>query len=100
MIGHPYFRTRPANSVGRTSAPTSRRTSYSAPASPSEWNHGLGEIITALLRHGMQISALEEHDSIPGGPARQMALGADGEWRLAQRTRARAAELHAAGDQT
>lgn len=48
-----------------------------------EWNHGLGEIITALLRHGMQISALEEHDSIPWEALPgQMALGADGEWRL------------------
>ncbi|MDH0143307.1 class I SAM-dependent methyltransferase [Aquipseudomonas alcaligenes] len=48
-----------------------------------EWNHGLGEIITALLRHGMQLSALEEHDSIPWEALPgQMALGADGEWRL------------------
>jgi len=30
-----------------------------------EWNHGLGEIFTALLDAGMQITALTEHDSVP-----------------------------------
>src|SRR6266581_7749781 len=29
------------------------------------WNHGLGEIVTALLDAGMQITALTEHDSVP-----------------------------------
>lgn len=47
------------------------------------WNHGLGEIITALLSHGMQITALEEHQSLPWNalPGR-MSQHADGEWRL------------------
>jgi hypothetical protein len=30
-----------------------------------EWNHGLGEIIAALLAEGMRITAIEEHDSVP-----------------------------------
>src|SRR5215472_5660274 len=30
-----------------------------------EWNHGLGEIITALLDAGLLITALTEHDSVP-----------------------------------
>ena len=30
-----------------------------------EWNHGLGEIITALLAHGMRLTGLTEHDSVP-----------------------------------
>ncbi|WJN61080.1 hypothetical protein OH686_20235 [Pseudomonas sp. SO81] len=48
-----------------------------------EWNHGLGEIISALLRHGLDISGLEEHDSIPWEALPgQMVLGEDGEWRL------------------
>ena len=29
------------------------------------WNHGLGEIITALMDAGMQLTLLEEHDSVP-----------------------------------
>lgn len=30
-----------------------------------EWNHGIGEIVTALLHNGMQITMLEEHDTVP-----------------------------------
>ncbi|WP_342245532.1 class I SAM-dependent methyltransferase [Pseudomonas sp. OTU5201] len=48
-----------------------------------EWNHGLGEVVTALLRHGLQLTALEEHDSIPWEalPGRMVRDDA-GEWRL------------------
>ncbi len=50
-----------------------------------EWNHGLGEVITALLRNGLRITALEEHQSIPWEALPgQMALGDDGEWRLVE----------------
>ena len=48
-----------------------------------EWNHGLGEVISALLRHGLNLVAMEEHDSIPWEALPgQMTLGNDGEWRL------------------
>lgn len=48
-----------------------------------EWNHGMGEIISALLSHGMQITGLMEHDSIPWEALPgQMSCGKDGEWRL------------------
>jgi len=48
-----------------------------------DWNHGLGEIISALLRHGMRLTALIEHSSIPWDALPgQMSLGEDGEWRL------------------
>jgi len=30
-----------------------------------EWNRGFGEIITALLDQGLQLTALEEHQSVP-----------------------------------
>jgi SAM-dependent methyltransferase len=30
-----------------------------------EWNHGLGEIVTALLDAGMSVTLLEEHQSVP-----------------------------------
>ncbi len=49
-----------------------------------EWNHGIGEIITALLSEGMAITAFTEHDSVPWEALPgQMTLGGDGEWRLA-----------------
>ena len=30
-----------------------------------EWNHGIGEIITAVLEAGLELTAFEEHDSVP-----------------------------------
>jgi SAM-dependent methyltransferase len=47
------------------------------------WNHGLGEIVSALLSRGLQISCLVEHESIPwdGLPGQMQAIGA-GEFRL------------------
>lgn len=48
-----------------------------------EWNHGLGEIISALLKHGMAITALVEHDSLPWEALPGRMVGDDaGEWRL------------------
>ena len=48
-----------------------------------EWNHGLGEIITALLDAGLAITAFTEHDSIPwsGLPGKMEPIGG-GEYRL------------------
>jgi SAM-dependent methyltransferase len=50
------------------------------------WNHGLGEIITALLDVGMQLTAFEEHDSVPWEalPGQMERIGG-GEYRLADR---------------
>jgi len=33
-----------------------------------EWNHGIGEIVTALLEAGLTLTMLVEHDSVPGRP--------------------------------
>jgi hypothetical protein len=30
-----------------------------------EWNHGLGEIVTALLDEGLELTGLLEHDTVP-----------------------------------
>ena len=50
------------------------------------WNHGLGEIVTALLDHGLTITGLVEHDSVPWEalPGRMTAIDG-GEMRLADR---------------
>jgi SAM-dependent methyltransferase len=51
-----------------------------------EWNHGLGEVVTALLDVGMRLTMLVEHDSVPWmALPEQMRLGEDGEWRLVDR---------------
>ncbi|MEF9900824.1 MAG: class I SAM-dependent methyltransferase [Pseudomonas sp.] len=48
-----------------------------------EWSHGLGEVVTALLHQGMQITALVEHDSIPWEALPgQMSKNSAGEWSL------------------
>lgn len=51
------------------------------------WNHGIGEVVTALLSRGLRITMLEEHTSVPwdalGDGA--MAEDEDGEWRLVER---------------
>jgi len=51
-----------------------------------EWNHGLGEIVTALLSEGLQITGLTEHDSVPWEAIEgQMTKDDRGEWRLTER---------------
>jgi hypothetical protein len=52
-----------------------------------EFNHGIGEIVTALLRVGMEVTAFEEHDSVPWQAIGegQMELIGGGEYRLIDR---------------
>ncbi|MEO6144952.1 MAG: class I SAM-dependent methyltransferase [Dermatophilaceae bacterium] len=50
------------------------------------WNHGLGEIATALIAEGLQITGLIEHDSVPWeAMIGQMTKDDRGEWRLTDR---------------
>jgi SAM-dependent methyltransferase len=65
-ITYPYFETE-----GIHFSESQSYVSHDEPlASPDtiSFNHGLGEIVSALLAAGMQISALEEHDSAPYNP--------------------------------
>jgi SAM-dependent methyltransferase len=62
----------------------------SAPLTDAEnhsWNHGMGEIVTALLDAGLVLTGLLEHASVPWNPlpAGAMRRGDDGEWRLLDR---------------
>ena len=61
-----------------------------------EWNHGLGEIVTALLDEGLELTALAEHETVPwealpGMMEQVEVLPADAsggpvlEWRLTDR---------------
>ncbi|HTJ35736.1 MAG TPA: class I SAM-dependent methyltransferase [Dactylosporangium sp.] len=50
------------------------------------WNHGIGEIVTALLAEGMELTMLQEHDSVPWVPLPGFMVGDEqGEYRLAER---------------
>ncbi len=48
------------------------------------WNHGIGEIITAVLNNGMELTAFEEHRSVPWNPLPEGMMTCDdrGEWSL------------------
>ena len=52
----------------------------------AEWNHGLGEIIQAVLDAGMDVTGLVEHQSVPWEAlrGRMERVGLD-EWRLSDR---------------
>jgi SAM-dependent methyltransferase len=52
-----------------------------------EWNHGLGQIFSALTEAGLTLTAFEEHDSAPWDPLPGYCEPAahDGEFRLADR---------------
>jgi SAM-dependent methyltransferase len=51
-----------------------------------EWNHGLGEIVTALIDAGMAVTGLTEHDTVPWQALPgQMRLVENGEWQLVDR---------------
>ncbi|MGP0172125.1 class I SAM-dependent methyltransferase [Pseudomonas sp. NCHU5208] len=84
-IAHPYFEQ--AEPLVWNDEQSYVQTDATLTASVThEWNHGLGEIITALLQQGMQLTALEEHDCLPWEALPgQMQPGTDGEWRLRER---------------
>jgi SAM-dependent methyltransferase len=47
------------------------------------FNHGLGQVVTALIDSGMRLNSLEEHDSAPWNPFEDAAIEVgDGEYRL------------------
>ncbi len=85
VVEHPYFE-REEPSVwddGGTYVETDVEFSTTT---THEWNHGLGEVVTALMAHGMSISGLVEHDSVPWDalPGQMERIGG-GEYRLRDR---------------
>jgi SAM-dependent methyltransferase len=63
------------------------RGSYADPTAPTEglvehgWDHGLGEIVTALIEAGLRLEFLHEFDFVEW-PVGFLVQGADGRWRL------------------
>jgi SAM-dependent methyltransferase len=85
VVDYPYFE-RPEPSVWtedgtyvETDATFTHNTTHS-------WNHGLGEIVTALIAHGLDLTMLVEHDSAPWAAIPGQVTKDDaGEWRLTDR---------------
>jgi len=82
---YPYFETAEPvmyESKG-TYVPTEAQFQHNWSAS---WNHGIGEIITALLDAGLRLTQFVEHRSVPWQALPgAMICDADGEWRLTDR---------------
>jgi SAM-dependent methyltransferase len=87
-LGHPYFEMSDASVWGEGEEGTTYVQTDQVFTSnvTHEWNHGLGEIVTALLEADMVLTMLEEHDSVPWEALPgHMTLLEGGEWRLTDR---------------
>jgi SAM-dependent methyltransferase len=85
VVGWPYFE-QPEPYVELDGGTYVTTDTTFATTTAYSWNHGLGEIVTALLDAGMELTGLTEHDSVPWEALPgQMVLDAEaGEWRLAE----------------
>ena len=84
-LEHPYFHDRTGTVWDEPGTYVRTETTFAHTRSHN-WNHGLGEIVTALLEAGMRLTGLVEHDSVPWEALPgQMVDAGGGEWRLADR---------------
>ncbi|SCG53448.1 Methyltransferase domain-containing protein [Micromonospora halophytica] len=85
VVDHPYFE-RPEPTVWDEHGTYVDTDTTFRHNTTHEWNHGLGEVVTALLDAGLELTMLVEHDSAPWDalPGRQVK-DAHGEWRLTDR---------------
>ncbi len=85
VVGYPYFETPEALifDEGGTYVETDATFQHNVTHS---WNHGLGEIVTALLDQGLTLTMLEEHESVPwDAQPGQMTRDQLGEYRFTNR---------------
>ncbi|MGH3273137.1 MAG: class I SAM-dependent methyltransferase [Streptosporangiaceae bacterium] len=84
VIEYPYFEREEPTSYEQDGTYVTTETSFQHNVS-HEWNHGLGEMVTALLAEGMIITGLAEHDSVPWNALPGQMAEADGEYRMSDR---------------
>src|SRR5262249_51198703 len=83
-VAYPYFETGEPMVFDEPETYVETETSFAHTVSHS-WNHGLGEIVSALLAEGLRLTMLEEHDSVPWKALNDcMVVDEAGEWRLAE----------------
>jgi SAM-dependent methyltransferase len=85
VVGYPYFEHEEpfVDDEGSTYVETDVVFEHTVSHS---WNHGLGEVVTALLGAGMELTTLVEHDSVPWEALPgQMERTTEKEWRVADR---------------
>lgn len=89
VLAYPYFETEAGTAWDEPSTyaqPAEGDTTQITATRTHEWNHGLGEIITALLHHGLEITGLVEHRTLPYRPLGEQMIPdpqIPGEYRLA-----------------
>lgn len=85
VLEYPYFETPEGTEFIEPKTYVEHEGELAAPRSIS-FNHGIGEILTALLRSGLTLSAFEEHQSVPWDPFGSAgSKDEQGEYRLRQR---------------
>lgn len=84
-VRYPYFET--AAPVVDDDPSTYAGPGTVAHARTYEWNHGIGEVVTALLDAGLALTALREHRELSWQGLPQMVQGEDGMWRLPEAQR-------------
>jgi SAM-dependent methyltransferase len=87
VVGYPYFET--VEPIIDDGDGTYVETDVSFTQNVTHtWNHGLGQTITALMDAGMDLTSLNEHDSVPWDALPgQMTRDDAGEWRLTDHPR-------------
>lgn len=85
-IGFPYFETDEPLVWDEPGTYVQTETEFTQNVT-HEWNHGLGEIVTAVLDAGLTVTGLAEHRSVPWEalPGRMRLLDDSGEWQIADR---------------
>jgi len=85
VIGYPYFEHEAPLVFDEPGTYVDTDVTFTHTASHS-WNHGLGEIVTAVLDAGLVLTQLVEHDSVPWNALPgQMSQLENGEWRVTDR---------------
>lgn len=85
IVGHPYFE-QPEPLIDDTDGTYVETATTFSHTQSASWNHGLGQIVSAVLDVGMELTGLVEHDSVPWEALPgQMTRDQHGEWRLTDR---------------
>jgi SAM-dependent methyltransferase len=85
VVEYPYFEREEATVFEESGTYVETEVEFTANVTHS-WNHGLGEVVSALLDRGMELTMLVEHDSVPWEALiGQMDRDERGEWRLSDR---------------
>lgn len=87
VVGFPYFETREGMVTEQegTYVRSSEGVEKLGRSKMVEWNHGIGEVVGAVLGAGLRVTALVEHRSVPfEGVKGQMVEVGGGEWALTE----------------